>query len=144
MSIRVDKCHRCRPRDASLPARRYRVIPHYSAPFAAFREALADLGLTYDQLTACLGGACCDVYLSDVAYWRCVPARVWKYTIGGYQVMKKWLSYRERALLGRYLKPDQARYVTAMARRIAALVLLEPAFDANYERVKAETYPWPR
>jgi len=58
----------------------------------------------YDQLTACLGGASYDVYLNDVADWRCVPARVWKYTIGGYQVMKKWLSYRERALLGRDLK----------------------------------------
>ena len=71
---------------------------------AAFREGLADLGLTYDELIVCLGGACYDVYLNDVAYWRCVPARVWKYTIGGYQVMKKWLSYRERALLGRDLK----------------------------------------
>jgi len=30
----------------------------------------------YDQLTACLGGACYDVYLNDVADWRCVPARV--------------------------------------------------------------------
>jgi hypothetical protein len=61
--------------------------PYTGAELAAFREGLADLGLTYDQLTACLGGACYDVFLSDVAYWRCVPARVWKYTIGGYQVM---------------------------------------------------------
>jgi len=56
--------------------------------------------------------------------------------------MKKWLSYRERALLRRDLKPDEARYVTEMARRIAALVLLEPALDENYERVKADTYAW--
>jgi Type ISP C-terminal specificity domain len=97
----------------------------------------------YDQLTACLGGACYDVYLNDVAYWRGVPARVWEYTIGGYQVMKKWLSYRERPLLGRELTPDEARYVTEMTRRITAILLLEPALDANYERVKAETYPWP-
>ena len=95
------------------------------------------------QLTACLGGACYDVYLNDVAYWRCVPARVWKYTIGGYQVMKKWLSYRERPLLGRDLKPDEGRYVTEMTRRIAAILLLEPALDANYERVKADPYAWP-
>ena len=68
-------------------------LPRHSAPFRAFRafrEGVADLGLSYDQLTACLGGACYDVYLSDVACWRCVPARVWKYTMGGYQVMKKW------------------------------------------------------
>ena len=30
-----------------------------------------------------------------------------------------------------------------MTRRITAIVLLEPALDANYERVKAETYDWP-
>jgi len=117
--------------------------PYTDVELAAFREGLAALGLTYDQFTACLGGACYDVYLSDVAYWRCVPARVWKYTIGGYQVMKKWLSYRERALLGRDLQPDEARYVTEMARRIAAILLLEPALDENYERVKADTYDWP-
>ena len=117
--------------------------PYTDAELAAFREGLSGLGLSYDQLTACLGGACYDVYASDVAYWRCVPARAWKYTIGGYQVMKKWLSYRERALLGRDLKPDEARYVTEMTRRIAAILLLESALDANYARVKADTYPWP-
>jgi hypothetical protein len=68
---------------------------------------------------------------------------VWSYTIGGYQVMKKWLSYRERPLLGRDLTADEARYVTEMARRIAALLLLEPALDENYAAVKAETYEWP-
>jgi len=128
----------------SMPGRGRAVDrPYTDAELAAFREGLADLGLTYDQLTACLGGGCYDVYASDVAYWRCVPARAWKYTIGGYQVMKKWLSYRERALLGRDLKPDEARYVTEMSRRIAAILLLEPALDANYERVKADTYAWP-
>ena len=58
--------------------------------------------------------------------------------------MKKWLSYRERALLGRDLKPDEARYVTEMTRRIAAILLLEPALDENYERVKADTFNWPQ
>jgi len=129
----------------TMPGRGRAVERPYTDPeLAAFREGLADLGLSYDQLTACLGGACYDVYASDVAYWRCVPARVWKYTIGGYQVMKKWLSYRERALLGRDLRPDEARYVTEMTRRIATILLLEPALDANYERVKADTYDWPR
>jgi hypothetical protein len=41
------------------------------------------------------------------------------------------------------VRPDEARYVTEMTRRIAAILLLEPALDENYERVKAETYAWP-
>ncbi len=30
-----------------------------------------------------------------------------------------------------------------MTRRIAAILLLEPALDESYERVRADTYPWP-
>ncbi len=80
-----------------------------------------------------------DVCLNDSACWRNVPAAVWDYTIGGYQVMKKWLSYREKGLLGRSLTLDEIKYATEMARRIAALILLQPELDRNYQRVKAAT-----
>ncbi|HMJ88787.1 MAG TPA: type ISP restriction/modification enzyme, partial [Candidatus Acidoferrum sp.] len=89
-----------------------------------------------------LGHSTHDVFLNDSACWRNVPERVWDYTIGGYQVMKKWLSYREHGLLGRSLTPDEAREVTHMARRIAALILLQPEVDANYQRVKANAVHW--
>ncbi len=68
--------------------------------------------------------------------------QIWDYTIGGYQVIKKWLSYREDALLGRSLRVEEVQEVTAMARRIAALVLLQPSLDANYESVKASSARW--
>jgi hypothetical protein len=67
-----------------------------------------------------------DIYLNETACWKDIPAPVWQFTIGGYQVIKKWLSYREFELLGRALTPDEAREVTHMARRIAALILLQP------------------
>ncbi len=102
---------------------------------AAWGEATA-------RHAACLGDATRDVYLNTVAYWKNVPARVWDYTIGGYQVLKKWLSYREATLLGRGLSPAEAREVTAMTRRIAALRLLEPALDASYQAVKAAAFAW--
>jgi hypothetical protein len=82
-----------------------------------------------------------DVYLNESACWKDIPAPVWDYTIGGYQVIKKWLSYREFELLGRALTPDEAREVTHMARRIAALILLQPELDKNYQAVKAATVP---
>ena len=88
-----------------------------------------------------LGDRTLDVYLNDGAYWANVPARVWDYTSGGYQVVKKWLSYREEKLLGRPLRKDEVRYVQEMARRIAAILLLEPDLDANYQRVKQQAYP---
>jgi hypothetical protein len=30
-----------------------------------------------------------------------------------------------------------------VARRIAAILLLEPALDANYNSMKNHTFPWP-
>jgi hypothetical protein len=87
-----------------------------------------------------LGVETCDVWLNGRAYWRNIPLRVWEYTLGGYQVIKKWLSYREKELLGRSLSVEEARYVTDMARRIAAILLLTPALDANYAAAKQATY----
>jgi hypothetical protein len=89
-----------------------------------------------------LGKTTHDIYLNDTAYWRNVPEKVWDYTIGGYQVLKKWLSYREHGLLGRALTTDEAREVTHIARRLAALILLQPELDANYQRVKAASHDW--
>jgi hypothetical protein len=109
---------------------------------AAIAKSAKSEDMSTDQAVALLGDTCFDVYLNDVAYWRCVPANVWRYTIGGYQVIKKWLSYRERALLGRDLTIDESRYVTEMVRRIAALVLMQPELDINYERVKADVWEW--
>ena len=71
-----------------------------------------------------LGNATLDIYLNDRAYWRNVPAAVWGYKLGGYQVLKKWLSYRERGVLGRPLKPEEVQHFTDTARRIAAILAL--------------------
>ena len=84
---------------------------------AAERTALADAVPT-------LGNAIYDVYLNERAYWRNVPAAVWKYQLGGYQVLKKWLSYRESGVLGRPLRSDEVQYFTDTARRIGAILQL--------------------
>ena len=81
-----------------------------------------------------------DVYLNATAYWKNVPRPVWDFTIGGYQVMKKWLSYREQRVLGRALTMAEIMEVSAMARRLAALVLLQPKLDDHYQAVAAATW----
>ena len=89
-----------------------------------------------------LGLKTCDVYLNDVAYWKNVPLNVWNYTMGGYQVLKKWLSYREREVLGRGITAEEARDFSSIARRITALILLESSLDRNYEESKKDPYNW--
>ena len=80
-------------------------------------EERAALG---DRLPA-LGKTTFDVHLNARAFWRNVPAAVWRYKLGGYQVLKKWLSYRERAILNRPLTPAEVQHFTNAARRIAAI-----------------------
>ena len=81
-----------------------------------------------DALPA-LGETTFDVYLNGNAFWRNIPAAVWRYKLGGYQVLKKWLSYRERGILGRPLKPEEVQHFTDTARRIAKMVYTPPKFS---------------
>lgn len=107
-------------------------------------DAEANLrGMSAKDVRRLLGPKTCDVYLNAVAYWRNIPLSVWEYYIGGYQVIKKWLSYREDKILGRALKPEEAREVMNTARRIAAIILLQPKLDENYRNVKAVAFDWP-
>jgi hypothetical protein len=104
------------------------------------RDYAADEAKAQGQ-AALLGGTTLDVFLNADAYWRNVAQHVWNFTIGGYQVMKKWLSYREQPLLGRALSPTEIRYVRDMARRLAALRLMGPDLDANYRACAAAHRP---
>ena len=91
--------------------------------------------LTLDQVLNLLGETCLDIHLNGNSFWTAVPANVWEYTLGGYQVLKKWLSYRELTLLERPLHPEEAEYFSQVVRRIAAILLLGPALDASYQAI---------
>jgi hypothetical protein len=78
-----------------------------------------------------------DIYLNAKVYWCNVPTDVWAMTIGGYPVIKKWLSYREHKVLGRALKLEDMTYITEVVRRLKALLLLGDELDDNY-RVASE------
>ena len=79
-----------------------------------------------------LGDGTRDVPANARARWSGVPDAVWNYHLGGYQVLKKWLSYREEAVLRRPLTLEEVRTFTAICRRIAALLALGPELDAHY------------
>jgi hypothetical protein len=114
-----------------------------AAETEALAQSAAVRGLKPAQAKRLLGGDTRDVYLNGTAFWRNVPAAAWDFTIGGYQVVKKWLSYREQPLLGRAMNAEEAREVTSMARRLTALALMQPALDANYRAVREHAAAWP-
>ena len=92
-------------------------------------KELAALG---DALPA-LGETTFDIHLNTRAFWRNVPAAVWSYKLGGYQVLKKWLSYRESSILGRPLHTEEVQHFTDTARRIAAITI-EPGRMSRNDR----------
>ena len=79
-----------------------------------------------NDASSVLGERTFDIYLNADAFWRNVPETVWNYRLGGYQVLKKWLSYRERPILGRPLKLEEVQYFSDMARRIQGIILSIP------------------
>ena len=101
-------------------------------PYTA--EERAALGGSADTL----GDTTFGIHLNDRAYWRNVPSAVWSYKLGGYQVLKKWLSYRERGVLGRPLRPEEVQHFTDTARRIAGILGLvggkQSHFDSSLTR----------
>lgn len=92
-------------------------------------------GLDLSEVLALLGETCFDVYLNGSTFWTAVPTKVWNYDLGGYQVLKKWLSYRELPLLDRPLRSEESDYFAQVVRRITAILLLGPALDASYEAI---------
>ncbi len=79
-----------------------------------------------DALPA-LGKTAFEIHLNANAFWRNVPAAVWHYRLGGYQILKKWLSYRERPVLGRPLRPEEVQHFTDTARRIGTILSITMA-----------------
>ncbi len=82
-------------------------------------------------------GEVLSVLLNDRAAWTGIPRAVWEYKLGGYQVLKKWLSYREHDILTRPLTPDEIAHFTQTARRIATLLALAPTLDTAHHTVCA-------
>jgi Type ISP C-terminal specificity domain len=82
--------------------------------------------------SALLGSTTVDIWMNNASYWRNVPQKVWETNIGGYQVLKKWLSYREQTIIDRALNESEVSHFQATARRLAALLLLTAELDANY------------
>ncbi|MFY3741242.1 MAG: hypothetical protein HMLIMOIP_001696 [Candidatus Nitrosomirales archaeon] len=109
---------------------------------ASISQGCTRLGLKVGDIYTKFGENTLDIFLNEIAYWRNVPTGVWNYIIGGHQILKKWLSYREYEGIGRSMIPEEAREFTNIVRRIAAILLLERALDENYRKIKGSTYKW--
>nr|MDP9415884.1 hypothetical protein [Pseudomonadota bacterium] len=112
-----------------------------STEVEAIQAAAVAVGVDADQGLERLGRAC-DVYLNDGAIWSGIPERVWGYKIGGYTVLRKWLSYRDVRVLNRPLRSREASHVSDVAKRLTLLSLLTPHLDQHYAAVRDAAFAW--
>ena len=99
----------------------------------AHMRSYAATEATTEGYAALLGARMVDVGIGPGSFWHGVPEAVWECRIGGYQVLKKWLSYRDRSIIRRPLLQAEISHFQQTARRIAAILLLGPALDASYQ-----------
>ncbi|MGI6355989.1 MAG: N-6 DNA methylase [Lentisphaerae bacterium] len=79
------------------------------------------------------------VYINAVQYFAPVPADIWAYQIGGYQVCEKWLKERRERRLVFDDIIAYCRIVTALGRTLE----LQQQIDGLYAEVEKETVAMP-
>jgi hypothetical protein len=65
------------------------------------------------------------VYINKDQYFDDVPAEVWEYHIGGYQVCQKWLKDRK----GRQLSYDDIKHYQGIIAALAETITLQGLID---------------
>ncbi len=98
--------------------------------------------LKLGELFDLIGADAVDVIINNDAKWEGVPAKVWNYSLGGYQVLKKWLSYRESNVLGRALTGAETFHFSKTARRITEVLCMGPRLNTSHSKARDCALPW--
>ena len=82
-----------------------------------------------------------DLFISDEVFFANVPEVVWKYELGGYPVLKKWLGYRQYDRRdGQPLVADERRWFRSVVQRIAAVLAFSPRIDELYSEASGNAF----
>jgi hypothetical protein len=82
-----------------------------------------------------------DLYIADGVYFSNIPEPIWKYELGGYPVLKKWLGYRQADRReGQPLSPEERRWFKSIVQRIAALIAISPTLDELYSAASENAF----
>jgi hypothetical protein len=82
-----------------------------------------------------------DLYLNESVFLSHVPLEIWRYELGGYPVIKKWLGYRQASRRnGARLSLQELDKLREIVHRIAALLTLRPLLDVAYEKAAEQAW----
>jgi hypothetical protein len=82
-----------------------------------------------------------DLYIADDVSFTNVPEAVWRYELGGYPVLKKWLAYRQANRRdGEPLTTDERRWFRSLVQRIASVLALSERLDELYSTASEDAF----
>jgi hypothetical protein len=112
-------------------------IPHFGGARGGWRERPnVDPATALEEKTG-------DLYISKDVFFSNVPEGVWRYELGGYPVLKKWLGYRDaKRRAAEPLTLAEKDSFRGMVQRISALIALYPRLNRLYGL--ASTNAWTR
>lgn len=111
---------------------------YYGSAQGSWRERLP---ISKETWRSCWGEKTGDLFLNDQVFLKHVPERVWRYELGGYPVIKKWLGGRDAGRrAGRPLSVGEVEQLQGMVRRLAAILTLHEDLDQLYERAAAGAF----
>ena len=111
---------------------------YYAAGKGRWEQRGIEVGESAD---ARWGSTTGDLYLNNKVYLKNVPARVWKYELGGYPVIKKWLGYRQANRRGNApLLLAELRSLQERVHRVAAILCLHTTLDTGYVEVSENAF----
>jgi hypothetical protein len=111
-------------------------IPHFGGARGGWRPRPAEDPLALD---ADEGDRVGDLDIYDEVFFANVPESVWRYELGGYPMLKKWLAHKDaRRRPGQPLSLAEKDAFRDIVRRLSALIALRPRLNALYGRAAAE------
>ena len=113
-------------------------VNYYSAAKGGWRERSS---VGNSPVCSALGGRTGDLYLNERVYLANVPEAVWRYELGGYPVLKKWLGYREaKRRDGQPLTLRELQHLRSMVQRVSAILVLRDTLDEHYAAAAADAF----
>ena len=74
------------------------------------------------------------VYINGSQYFEGISPEIWEYQIGGYQVIKKWLTYRK----GRMLSAEDIKHVCRTASALHKTIEIQREIDEIYPEIESD------
>jgi hypothetical protein len=81
-----------------------------------------------------------DLFINDKVYFSNIPTILWRFEIGGYPILKKWLGYRQVSQGHTHLSLAEVKRFRSNVHRLGALVAVRPKLDALYQDAATDSF----